>query len=1352
MNTYTQLPSDLDLFKILNHRLEIPLEKSNLCALLKNTFESQYFVNNLKANRDRVAFLSVHNVDKLLVAVKSKKFIAVNLDTCTGITKKNNTPRDIPGCSGLMFNQLIEVLIIYNSGMELSVDDITIHQSTKTVNIADDGSILIKNNHHDYVDNSELKISNDIPAALENNNDIDYLRKDKIPGIEKSSDIYNFYDNNDKNQSDFFKNIASGKTCEINISQTISTIKQGGAVGKQQIQQEIKKEVLLNTATQPVDDAKKCNYNELLRVLQYHSITLFKSQKAIEILVDFVTTSKNRCIFNINDPGTGKTISIITFIFRLNELIMMRRIEPMRVCLLSFARTVFVNDLIRSPDFNYIPISAHLAELTQDEKRAVGKNMYFDAYGYRQFASRVLEITNEGLFNQYIIDNSRTDPMVVLKHLGDLGIVKINQEFVKKFNNTVVVVDEGQRLQNSSWINHYGYALICIRDLTNAFFIYISATILNSKNTELAFVQRLLNNYYPYEKCFTADGKLIPTWRTDIISRFDGVVFYSGAPDLRYTPQQVYVGGKLKFNALDGKVYVIDNHRKYYFVKMSKTMAEYHKIVLPQMQYAAHLFLIKIADKFIYTKEDMRWLMSNKQSLHEIGLDVNIEVVQNVNGVDDAIRLSGPMLKKKNLAKIVPKMHAVLTEFIDNRVLLDEGKTMVVTDDVRFPGLLLIEDILRENGFIPNGLLPQQQSICLACLKTKSQHDLMYQKMTKNKNIIDLVQPMTPNERLAYFRSRPGECYHFFPIYFETVHAYMTNIDKSIQRFNDPSNIHGINYKIMIGSYVLAVAYSFLQVKRMFIVSVPYSITFLQQLEKRPVRAHSLDGLVEKTVYMYIMCMTYDDPTKLTREELAYIEHHYDYSGIKEIIDELRNIAVDKDMYLSTQSDNYLESIRDIKINDSYYYANNFAIKYMDEIIMLIKQLFTRSKVLSIDTIVERIRENSCHINTETNTSFFTRRDILSALFVLLNSPREASPKYYKSSVGIAILYKSVNCNIVVHDGIVCSIEYFRDGIYRLIPKTINGYSVLRPGIEFNSMSHLSTVFRFRDQDFDKTKSMTIESIEQRLIQYSIDLKFDFLAMFSKEQLINIIKIAIINWSAISEKYKSFIWLFIKSREVFLRRHLRSINTIIPMDAPCGYLYGGIVHYYDPKCSRVLSPTEQAELDEATTINDPRFLRASISKGTDKLENNKHVKVMGCWQKAPITPFVETVNDVKYIGYYNNAITFTLHSPREVANVVDNRFNVTGTKCQTLPKDIIANKVLSGLYKISLQKGMSNLKQIRSSDICIKIAELMAQSELEQWDNHKQLLMDKKKQETPIEFKRFIYFLEMIKQQPVMDS
>lgn len=97
MNTCTQLPSDLDLFKILNHRLEIPLEKSNLCALLKNTFESQYFVNNLKANRDRVAFLSVHNVDKLLVAVKSKKLLPSIWTLVLGLQKKTTLRETFQG-------------------------------------------------------------------------------------------------------------------------------------------------------------------------------------------------------------------------------------------------------------------------------------------------------------------------------------------------------------------------------------------------------------------------------------------------------------------------------------------------------------------------------------------------------------------------------------------------------------------------------------------------------------------------------------------------------------------------------------------------------------------------------------------------------------------------------------------------------------------------------------------------------------------------------------------------------------------------------------------------------------------------------------------------------------------------------------------------------------------------------------------------------------------------------------------------------------------------------------------------------------------------------------------------------
>ena len=406
------------------------------------------------------------------------------------------------------------------------------------------------------------------------------------------------------------------------------------------------------------------------------------------------------------------------------------------------------------------------------EKKTVSKNMYFETYGYRQFASRVLTITDEQAFNQYINEFARDDPMDVLRKLEKSGVVKINYDFVRTFNNTYVIVDECQRLQNSSWVNHYGYALVCIRDLTNAFFIMISATLFNIKSAELALFQRMLKNYHPFSKCITKTGELVSTWCEDIIPLFKNTVFYSGEANKRFTPKQVYMGKRLKYTDVEGKTYV-DRDRRYYFVKMSKTMALYHKINSSQMQYASHLFLLKIGDKFIYSKEDMRWLMSNKQALHKIGLDVDMEVVQNINGVDDAIRAFWAFIEKKNLEQHAPKLHALLVELIDNKVLLDEGKSMTITYEVRFPGLLLLEDVLKENGLVPVGSLPNQQSICLACLKTKAQHDFLFNKMSRSKSTREDINNLLPNELLAYFRNKPNECYHFFPIYLETVHAYL---------------------------------------------------------------------------------------------------------------------------------------------------------------------------------------------------------------------------------------------------------------------------------------------------------------------------------------------------------------------------------------------------------------------------------------------------------------------------------------------------------------------------------------------------------------------------------------------------
>ena len=80
----------------------------------------------------------------------------------------------------------------------------------------------------------------------------------------------------------------------------------------------------------------------------------------------------------------------------------------------------------------------------------------------------------------------------------------------------------------------------------------------------------------------------------------------------------------------------------------------------------------------------------------------------------------------------------------------------------------------------------------------------------------------------------------------------------------------------------------------------------------------------------------------------------------------------------------------------------------------------------------------------------------------------------------------------------------------------------------------------------------------------------------------------------INETYKKFIYTFVKSREVFLRRHLLGITTMISADAPCAYLYGGMVHYYDPKCVKILSPNEQIDSQQNIDITKPQFMKINL--------------------------------------------------------------------------------------------------------------------------------------------------------------
>ena len=152
----------------------------------------------------------------------------------------------------------------------------------------------------------------------------------------------------------------------------------------------------------------------------------------------------------------------------------------------------------------------------------------------------------------------------------------------------------------------------------------MSATIFNSKRLELIPLQYLiLDDPYPYEKCFKSDGGIIDDWEEKIMVRFNGYVFYSGLPDSKHTPAQVFVGNQLQVHA-NGRVYSIDNERKYCGIGMTKDMIEYDSKV-QHMQFDALLFLLKIDGDFIYNKDTIRkFIKTKKYKLTAAGLFVDI--------------------------------------------------------------------------------------------------------------------------------------------------------------------------------------------------------------------------------------------------------------------------------------------------------------------------------------------------------------------------------------------------------------------------------------------------------------------------------------------------------------------------------------------------------------------------------------------------------------------------------------------------------------------------------------------------------------------------------------------------------
>ena len=1074
----------------------------------------------------------------------------------------------------------------------------------------------------------------------------------------------------------------------------------------------IRKEVMMNTYTVEEESMmdgwiKQKSTGIVNSAIQNTALNLFKSQHALKLYGE-IGNSCNSAIMLTNPPGTGKTLNAVWGMMEIFASMHRSKFgaSKMKVALISYTTNVVHDEMRKYVEIGYNSINNfHLTKHAQgdDETRGTQTFMDFDSYGYKTYASRIIEVMDIERFNQTVMDNKTMDPIKMLFKAVDDKIIIIRWDIIQLYNNSILIIDESHGLQNPGYTNKNGLTILLVRTFTRNYLIYISASIFNGDISELAYVQRLiLDRPYPYEKCFTPEGNIIPDWRTKIIPLFKGYVIFSGNPDSINIPKHEYVGNNV---ALRGNELFkhIEPEYNFYFVPLTQDMIDYKTIQgIKPVSHDSYLFMLKVSDpksptgvRYIVTRNDIMDLIKYPA----IAPDLHISMGEIIGGnKEPSIVMGGPMLKYENLDKCSPMMRTVLNIMFNydgefkQTMIKDEGKIRIHGQGVDLPGVPFIGDVLRANGLVEDGKKPSQNSICLACLRKKIAH----------KHMADL------RDLGKFYHHNPKLCDRFKPIYFIIIHAYI-DVNKRLARFNRGINSMGEMLKVLIVTNVIDLSRTISDTKYTFETSIPKHVTNMIQSHHRTIRSGSFNALVGDQGYTYFpMFYNAKNPDDYSRQMISIADKFKSYNQIKEAWILLRNLSSDRDMYKNTQLTH--PKIDRSKISDANYYASGAAHDYRSELISMIRQLFNEYQVLSLTCIRHMIRKK-VGLKTNINTNVFTDDDITAALNVLVRQTSSVDLQYLESTVSLVVLFKMLSCNVIINDGRKGKVVYrgtdnAGEQIYSFVA-CLNQQDVVQHRLPKNYRPLESTLLLTEESIDDVMSVATVISLLSTFMVQHKEAWYLFASMFTYREKISMIRVAITSWGQLSDTARGYIMLFVKSREVFLAADLKRVvaEKWLDNNAPVGYLEGGEIKYYV------------------------------------HLPHNKQGS--GTWKSTVyVAVFNEVINNSNFYAFLDSKSSLKIVHAGQAKPHQDNRRNTSGVQCHTIRINVL-KELLSKLYKnvdfdgiVGVARDISTLDKV-PLNICKYINTITLQADLKQYDQYVKLGGNK----SSLTFNRYIYIL-----------
>lgn len=685
------------------------------------------------------------------------------------------------------------------------------------------------------------------------------------------------------------------------------------------------------------------------------------------------------------------------------------------VFILGFAASqkVFKKELMRFSEFGIVS-QEELIELQQKEAQSKS-GVQSDIRAFKEYKDRIKRrITNKekGGFYQFLgyeelvnrlfysdklklndlekeAEQDNIDLEQVYKKYLEDGSIQINEEFLALFTDSLVICDEIHVAYNGAKKNDRGIALQYIIDKSRLYLLTLSATPIKGAVKECidwinfhmaANKQPLLKK----EDFFENDKKMFRSKLEEFGTLTRGLVSFFQDINYEDYPERIFMGEPITLTA-DTEWMPRGTalpYLKFTECPMSplhqRTYDEYMKevetnkintgsralldIVFPNPS-SADIGIFKsseVAPKIL--SADLDWRLQN-------GIDIK-KTIHNISVA------SGTWLQMPSLTKYSAKYAMLIQDLTENIQRHSDPlkcqKTMIYHHKVRGSGVLLIEEILLQNGFVDEFSNPTDHTICWVC-----------------------------GVRLVDHKDKTDAKHEYFPARFVIAHS---NVDKktldiSLDKFNHPSNKNGLYYGILLGSKMISETFDFKDIQQLRLLSVPVNISSLIQTFGRAIRNKASIALPpeQRKTYIWNYVSSCSSSTTVSYEIASYADKLSTYTYIQEIEREVIKNAIDIKIHWNTIMREISPTTKALgalwfpkpemsqgTVSKSAFNNYEYGDDEVLSIMYLIKRAFLIEPVWTYARLLDFVHKP--HIPMSVNTERMTESNFIIALSFLLNA------------------------------------------------------------------------------------------------------------------------------------------------------------------------------------------------------------------------------------------------------------------------------------------------------------------------------------------------------------------------------